>query len=475
LSIGSNIKWVMLAQVIRFSAQFLSIFFLSKILSPDDFGVMAAVMTVVNFSNLIRDFGSSSAIIRAPSLDNKKISLIFTINIIMGFLLTAIVYLSAEEVGRFYKSPGIVSLLKLIAIIFLVNNIGAVHQALLERKNEFKKVVLVEAFATVSSLLIAVVGAINGFGVTALAFQILVYAGLTTVIFSRISGWKFSFSSNFKDGEDIFKFSGWLFSFNIVNYFSRNYDSIIIGKKLTLLELGSYGMSNRIISIPLQGITLSINRALLPIFSQLSGDNATLRKNYLEIISGIAFFSGPIMALICLTGEPVVKLVLSDKWKLVPHILNYMCAIAFIQTLANTAGGILMAKGQTKILFYLGVFGALLFIAAFTIGINFGLDGFLWSYLVAQLINSTIAFSVVMKEIGGSLRSLLSEIFETCITVVSSIFLYKYLSVWLEFDKITNQFILASLESILFLFTYISLYFIIFRKVFLSRLNSILG
>ncbi|MBE0153559.1 oligosaccharide flippase family protein [Serratia fonticola] len=260
-----NVKWVSLSQIIKIISQLLGLVVFSRYLSPSEFGIMSMTLIVVNFINILRDMGSSAAIIQKELLSDSLKCSVFYLNLSLGLFLFVISYFSSTAVSVFFNEPAVSNTIKMISIAIPINSMTAIHLALLERESKFNKTAIIEISASIISLAIGIICAIKGAGVYSLVVQTLLYSFISSCGFWMVSGWvpraKFSLS----DIKSIFKFSSSLVGFNFINYFSRNSDQIIIGRSFSASILGQYSLAYRVMLFPIQNISFVLTSSLFPI------------------------------------------------------------------------------------------------------------------------------------------------------------------------------------------------------------------
>ncbi|MBL5912426.1 oligosaccharide flippase family protein [Enterobacter asburiae] len=230
MSLLNNVKWVSISQCVKVTCQLFGIVVFARYLAPQDIGVMSLTLVVVNFVNILRDMGSSAAIIQNDEIDGKIKSSVFIMNMVLGFALAIVFYTSSHYIAVFFGYDRLETTIKLITLSFIFNSIASVHLATLERDSKFKKIAFIESASSISSLAIGIFFAANNYGVYSLVSQTVSFSILTAISFYISSGWKPCLSFKLDHIKPIYKLSSNLVLFNFINYFSRNSDQLIIGK-----------------------------------------------------------------------------------------------------------------------------------------------------------------------------------------------------------------------------------------------------
>ena len=167
------VKWSSISQFSRQIIQYLTTLILANILSPNDFGLIALALVITGFIEIFKDLGTSSALIYLNEVNELLISSIFWFNIILGFFFTLLIFLSSNLISSFFNSEDVVSILRVLSIVFIISGFSILPKTLLERELQFNKLALVEIVSVIVGSSTGIILAYLGFGVWSLIFQIL--------------------------------------------------------------------------------------------------------------------------------------------------------------------------------------------------------------------------------------------------------------------------------------------------------------
>lgn len=478
MSLINNAKWNFLSQSFKILAQLVNVVYLAKIIPPAEYGIMAMAMVIINLGTLLRDLGTSAAIIQRKELTDKLVNTVFWLNVIMGVGLCIIVLCSSSLIASIYHQPKLLYVMIMLSVVFPLSSCAAAHLALLERESQFRKVSIIEVSSSLVSVIVAIVLANMGFGVFSLVAQAVVINAMSAVQFWLASSWRPSFKQLIDLGElrQIFGFSANLSLFNFINYFSRNTDSFIIGKFMNATILGSYNLAYRIMLFPLQSLTFVAARSLYPILSKSQDDNTEISKIYLNCIFVILLITAPLMSGLAFYSIPFVSIVFGEQWHLTADILKWLAPTAIIQSVLSTAGSVFMAKGRTDVLMKLGIVGAILQVSSFMIGVHFDITIFAMCYLIANILNFFPVMFLLMKVINGTFISLLYKIAPIFGSVIVMISLLHVISGVYPTNKITGAFQLVSFSFLgaLIYFVAILSFSSYFRIIVVGKIKKIM-
>ncbi|GAA4020951.1 MOP flippase family protein [Actimicrobium antarcticum] len=404
----SNARWIGLAQLVRIGMQLVGLVVLARFLPPSEYGLMAMATVAINFASLLRDMGTAAAIVQKDDLNDDTTNTVFWLNIGLGTGLALILALFSPMIADWFRAPRLVLVLLLLALVFPMTSSAAVHQALLERASRFRLLARIEILSSAVALFAALVLAYSGAGVLSLVAQALVAAFLSAVQLWLANHWRPQPKWSSTEFKSLIKFSGHLTGFSFINFFARNADSLIIGRVLGAIALGIYSQAYKVMMFPLQSMTQVANRALFPVMSRQQNDIAEMAKLYFRSLSTIAAMTAPLMAGLWVLREPFVRLALGAKWDAVADILAWLAAVGFIQSLTSTTGSVFMATGRTDLLLRLGIIGTILQVAAFFIGVNWGIESVAICYLIANCMNLLPCFWLTTRQLKSPISRLFS-------------------------------------------------------------------
>lgn len=472
MSLSNNIKWVAFSKVIQIALQLISLTVLSRLLDPSEYGLMAMATVVTNFTLIVRDLGTAAAIIQRKELDQTVKSTVFWLNMIMGISIAIIIMGSSPLIAHLFNETALVPVLLCLAVSFPLASLGTVQQALLERESYFQKVAIIEITSSALALMVALSMAYKGFGVYSLVGQTITTCTLSTLLLWRSAHWRPSLIFAKNQLRQLLGFSGNLTAFNLINYFSRNSDAMIIGYYFSAAVLGAYTLSYRVMLFPMQSLTSVVSRSIYPIMSRKQDEPTQIKAMYLRVLSIIASVSAPMMAGLVVLREPFVAITFGEQWGLVSSILLWLAPTGFIQSLVSTTGSVFMANGKTNLLMRLGIFSGLLFVSSFVIGGQYDVQALALLYLIANLINAIPAMSFAMKTVHGSLLEVVQCLFAPllCSTImVAALLLVTHYSESMMSGQYPVMFVCHVAIGIL---VYIMSYRLIFAKQIVQMLPA---
>jgi PST family polysaccharide transporter len=343
------------------------------------------VSPVIGFILIFRDLGTAAAIIQRPVLRDEFVASLFWMNLLFGvgaFLTGAIL---APWIAAFYQTPALTPVMRALSLSFVLSSFGIVPSGMLSRQLAFRRIGLVEITCTAVGVTVAVTMASLGYGVWSLVAASVTKTTLESVLFLSLCSWRPRWLFRFEEIRSVYSFSGNLAAFQVVNFFARNADNILIGRYLGAASLGYYRLAYNLMLYPLQNVTAVLGRVLFPALAQVQDDHPRFRRGYLQTSVVIATITFPAMLGLMAVAGPLVEVFLGSKWTPVALLLVILAPVGLVQSIGSTVGSIYTAKGRTALMFRVGLAAAVLVVASFVVGLRWGIVGVATSYAIVSL------------------------------------------------------------------------------------------
>jgi len=402
--------WGFFSQGGKQVVQFLITAILARLLSPNDFGLLGMATVFTGFVSIFSEMGMSSALIQKREVTEDHYDSAFWLNLVVGGLLSLSMLAVAPWIAAFYGQPLLAPILSVIGINFFISSFVIVQRAFLEKRMEFKKVTIVELFAVTVSGVVGVVAARSGQGVWSLVYQTLTLTVGTAIGLWIFSTWRPRFRFSKTAISEIFSYSANLTGFNIVNYFSRNLDYLLIGKFLGAEPLGYYTLAYKLMLYPLQNITSVVTRVTFPAFSKIQHDLVKLQAAYLKMIRAISLVTFPLMAGIFVLAPELIMLMFGQKWAPAIVLIRIFCFSGMIQSVGTTVGSIRLSVGESRQHLRMGIFNAVVAGIVVAVSLRWGVVGVAINYTLFSWWWYHYSAHVTLKLIGLNLRSFVAEL-----------------------------------------------------------------
>lgn len=362
---------------------------LARLLSPDEFGVVAVATVIITFFGIFTDLGISPAIIQNKELTDKDLSNIFSFTIVGGILLSVLFFLSSWLIGNYYKNETLIIICQFLSINLLFSALNIVPNALLYKDRMFRYIAVRSLAVQFIGGILSVIAALAHAGLYALIINPIFSSIFIFIISYRKKPQLICFTPGLESIKKILSFSSYQFLFNVINYFSRNLDKLLIGRYMGMGELGYYEKSYRLMMLPLQNITHVISPVMHPVFSEMQDDLSKLAISYERIIRILAYIGFPLSVLLYFTSTEITLILFGNQWDKSITPFQILALSVGIQIIMSTSGSIFQAANDTKSMFICGLFSATLTVISLLIGIFVfnTLEAVSWSICIAFTIN----------------------------------------------------------------------------------------
>ena len=467
----TGVKWGILNNILIQSINMFVSILLARLLLPEDFGTVGMVMVITGFASVFFELGFGQALIQKDQLTQKDLSTVFWFNIFMGLLLAISLFLFSNQIAIFYNTPILQKLSKLFSLIFIFGSLNVVQLSVLKRNINFKKIAIINSLSTIISGSIAIILALNNFGIWAIATQILCLNGLKTLLYWISSKWLPKFIFSWPALKTMLGFSSSVTADSMLTYWARNLDNLLIGKFIGGASLGLYTKAYSIMMLPLNNISQVLTNVLFPSFSSIKNDIPKLKSVHLKILTVIILIVLPICCIIWLSAHEIVSILFGEKWLEMVPLVEVLTFLGVTQSLLKVNGSLYYALGKANLAFQIGLILKLNIVICISIGLYFGdILGLCYGYAIASTINFFPSFYFSGKLVKLKLKDFFRRCFPIIIIGIIMLLTTYFIQIYFSFDNIIINFIYKSVVAGTI---YIALLTIFRVKIFIELISLI--
>jgi len=393
--------------------------------------------------------GIGPAIVQNKQLTSTDHNVIFSFTIYVGIFFAVLFALLSPLISFFYHEPMLLNMSRILSLNIFVACINIVPNSLLYRDKQFKIVMFRELFAQIISGSLGIATAFYHWGVYALLVQSISNAVIVFLINYYRNPLKIC-SLQKSSIQKIAHFSIYQFSFDFINYFSRNLDNLLIGKYLSTSALGFYEKSYRLMLLPLQYLTHVLSPTLQPFFSDFQQDKKKIFDLYSKIIRLLALIGFPLTVFLHFTAKELILIIFGEQWVESIPIFSILSWCVGLQIVNSSSGSIYQSANDTKRLFISGFLSALTIISAICLGLFYfkSLEGVAYclvgAFLLIFFINYYILISFTLNQSFYSFLQLLYwPIITAGIVYFGELILSEYINMSSIFFSLTLKAIIA--------------------------------
>lgn len=403
---------------------------LARILSAEDYGIVAVITVFSTFFTTFSDMGFGPAIVQNKELTDNDINNIYSFTVYISLVLMLIFAVCSFPISAFYEDQVYISLGGMLSVSLLFNALNMVPNGLLNRDKKFVSIALRTVVVYVGSAVITIVLAFMGLRYYALAIQAILSALFTFVWNFATTKPQFKISVEMKSIKKVINYSGYQFAFNVVNYFSRNLDNVLTGKFMGNAELGYYNKAYTLMLYPVNNLTGVISPVLHPILSDYQKQIDIIYRKYMKIVKFLACLGLYVAPFCFLAANEIINILYGANWTN-SAICFRLLSIAIIPQMMNSSAGVIFqAIGNTKLLFINSSINTVVTVIAICIGVFVGknIHSLALCVAIAYLCHFFTVFIMLIKMAFKYKISLFAREFlpEIAILVIMIIAVYIY-------------------------------------------------
>lgn len=382
--------WSMLERVSVQSVQFVLGIILARILSPTEYGTIGLLTVIIAFMQVFVDSGFSKALIQKQDRTQTDISTVFFFNVIISVICYILLWFAAPFIAEFYESEFLIDLMRVISLSLIFGALFSIPTTLFTIKFDFKSIARTNLIATFLSGILAVWMAYEGYGVWALVIQTLLKSILTVFIMWFQIKWKPTFVFSKTSFQSLFSYGSKLLLSSILNMSVNNFSNLFIAKVATVKDLGFYTRGTQFADIIFTTFSSVLDSVLLPSLASIQKEREKLVHLTRLTIKSTALIVTPIFFGLASIAEPLIKVLLTDKWLMAVPIMQILCIARLVTIISGINVNILYAIGRTDLALNQQYVKLLIRIVFLVIAINHGII-----YLaLAELISTLIHFFI---------------------------------------------------------------------------------
>ena len=412
-----TVKGVIWSSVERFSVQgvqFLVMLVIARILDPKDFGLVGMLAIFIAVAQILIDSGFYQALIRKQDRTEKDNCTVFYFNIVTSLLIYLILYSVAPYVAMFYGEPDLISLMRVLCVIVIINSLTVVQRAIYTASLNFKIQAKASLIAAFISGAVGIYMAYNDYGVWALVWQQLINAGVNALVLWLHSSWYPKWLYSWNSFYPLFFYGSKLLASGLLETVYSNMYTLVIGKVFSASSLGFYTQADRFTRIPSSSISTVLSKVIFPVLSNVQNEDARLRNIYRKLLRVSVFVVFPVMCCLAGISYPLVALTIGEKWRFAASLIIPLCFSGMWYPVQALNLDLLQVKGRSDLFLKLEVIKKAFGILFLTISVQYGIVFMCYgsivmsifsliinTYYTGKLIN--VGFFLQMKDIIGTL------------------------------------------------------------------------
>lgn len=320
-----SFAWSFLEQVAAKAVTMVVQIILARILLPEEFGVMAILLVAINVADAIAQSGFGLALIQDTEATDSSWATAFWFSILISLVMYGALFLIAPLLALFYSMDSLTMYLRVLGAVVLLNAVYSILRARLQKRMDFRHLFIVSTAASLGSGVIGIGFAINGLGIWSLIFQVLAQSFLSIFISLFFVKWRPCLVFDIQSGRRLFRYGWKICMTGILNVIYSGVSELIIGRSCSPAALGYYTQGRKYPYAAITIISNALQNVMFPAFSSIQEDRPKLRQALKRMLQIGTFVIAPLSMMLTVAADPIVLLLLTEKWLPCVPIFQFVC------------------------------------------------------------------------------------------------------------------------------------------------------
>jgi O-antigen/teichoic acid export membrane protein len=378
---------------------------LARLLTPDDFGLVAIITVMTSFAPILIDLGMGDATTQRKRIAQGQVSSLFWLSSGIGFAIAVALAACGPLIALLYRDPRLESVALYSAITFALSGMSCQHVSLLRRTMQFAAVAKIQFVSTLVGIAVAIAAAICGFGYWALVLRPIVSAACLTAGAWRACQWRPGFPVFDSEVKSMILFGMHVATFSLVHTFARAADRIALGLFYKPNQVGFYQMASTLYDNSIVSTLSQLHNVGSAALSKLQSDHSAIQQKYEAALSALAFFVMPIAAIMSVTAQDIVVILMGEKWRAAGSLLSIIALGGIFRVIEGSQGWLHLSLGAPDRWKNWGIITAIVQVMAILGGLPFGTTGVAIAILIAGSLIAipSISYAGRPADIGAEL------------------------------------------------------------------------
>lgn len=384
--IVSSIFWKFLERGGTQAIQFIVQIILARLLFPEEYGLIALVAVFISVANIFVQSGFSTALVQKKESDEVDFSSVFYLNLLVAILLYTVLFLISPFLASFFREPQLTPVLRILSLTIMIGAINSIQNAYITKHMIFKKLFFSSLGAIIVSGVVGISTAYMGWGVWALVSQQMVNQIVVTIILWFTVKWRPKLFFSIERLKYLFSYGWKLLVSSLLDSVANTLSTLVIGKTYDSDMLGFYNRGQQFTALISTNVNGSIQAVLFPALASHQENRPRVKSMMRRAITGSSFIMFPLMIGLAVIAEPLIVILLTDKWLPVVPFLQISCAAEALIPIHSTNLQAINALGRSDIFLKLEIVKTVIGLVVLGICIPFGIYAMAWGFFLGSVI-----------------------------------------------------------------------------------------
>ena len=409
-SVSSGFFWSFGERILAQGVSFIVSVILARQLMPEQYGVVAIVLVFINIANVFVSSGFGESLIQKKDASKDDFSTIFWCSQFVAWLIYILLFITAPVIAAFYSNVELIPVIRVLSIKLPLASVNTIQHAYVSRHMQFKKFFLSTLGGTLISGIVGILLAYNGFGVWALVAQYLVNSSIDTIVLLFTVDWKPSFRFSAQSAKSLMTFGSKMMAAGLINTVYSEMQSLVIGKRYTANDLAFYKRGGQFPSLFITNINTAVGKVLFPAMSNTTGKQE-IKNMTRRSMQVTAYLICPLMFGLIGIAEPLVKVLLTDKWLPCVPFLQLLCLAYVLQPIQTANCQAIKALGRSDVYLNMEIIKKIFGVILLIVSIELGVKAIAISFVVSVLVSTIISCFPNRKLLNYSYREQINDLY----------------------------------------------------------------
>ncbi len=437
-NIRSGVKWLVIGNTGSRVLEFVFGIMLARMLVPADFGMIVTIQVFTGFVGMLAGGGMGQALIRAKQADENDFNAVFTLQLVFAIPIYLGFYFIAPWFAEFFDNPLYKELMPVSALMFLMRPISSAYSSWLAREMQFKKKSVISIFTGVITGLSSVIMAWYGMGVWSLTLAGLIGGGFSNILLSWVTPLKLKLNFDLAIMRQHGRYGSKIVANDFFSHIRKESLKLILSKLAGPAFLGLFNKAESLHRLPYFMLGQPVAQPVFRAMSKIQDDLDQTKYMFYRVITLLMAYILPFYIGLWWVAEPFVTVVYGEKWLLAAEPLRILSLAGFFYIISRPSGVLLMAQNKLVQEIIAQAVILIFTLIACYIGLQWGLQGVSWAFLLSQVFTAIYFYILVYQTIPTRVKDLFKAIVPG-LQLNSLLFLVLYVTDYLSGSLLTSQ------------------------------------
>jgi lipopolysaccharide exporter len=323
---------------------------LARLLTPDDFGLVAIGLLVMSYLDLVNDFGVNAAVVQHEGPSEHTANVAFWVNMALGTTLTLVGLAIAPFVADFFDEPRATTIVRVLSLTLLLTSLAAIHEARLRRDMRFQRRLIPELARAITKGGTSIVLAVAGAGVWSLVWGQVAGELVAAIAYWIVMPWRPKWRRDRALTRRLLGFGSHIALVGVFGTILRNIDYVVVGRALGARALGLYTLAFRMPQLIIEGAVTIVGQVAFPAFARVQSDQARLRSGLLRGLRLTALVITPLSLGLAVVADPFIRTFYGSRWTAAIGVMQLLALYMLVQGATRLCGDVYKATGRAGLL-----------------------------------------------------------------------------------------------------------------------------